>query len=421
MSSLAQRVSLPATPSSPASAAQAGAVNRGRRRLLLGAPALAGALAMPAAPARAQAGYREPWCATWGCAPAGPTPTASTLSFSNQTLRLVARASIGASRVRVRLSNEMGGTELRIGAARIGLRGPGATVVAGTNFPLSFGGRSWVSIPAGAPVLSDPVALPVPAFAELAVSLYLPGTVQGSTMHSAACQTSYASTAGDHSALAALPVQRSFSSWPFLTEIDADSPATALVVAGDSITDGIGSTVNTNRRWPDWLAQRLRHEPGGSTRYAVVNRGISANRMLLDTPTALLAGHDLLERFDRDVLATPGLRVFGVLIGINDINQRHHPQSILGHDPARRHGRGLPPADRAGACARHRGLGRHPAAVHRLPVCLAGARSRAPGRECLDAQQRRLRCAGRLRPGAARSGGAGAAARASRQRRPPAS
>lgn len=291
------------------------AVDARRRSLLFGAPALAGALAV-ARPAQARAPQR--WCATWGCAPAGPPPAASTQSFSNQTLRLVVRASVGGSRVRIRLSNERGNTDLRVGGAAIGLRAGGAAVAAGANATLTFGGNRAITIPAGAPAVSDPVNLAVAPFSDLAVSVYFPGTVQATTLHNAAYQANYVSTAGDHTAVANMPVQRSFASWPFLTEVDVDAGAPVLVVAGDSVTDGVGSTSGANRRWPDWLARRLQAELGNG-RIGVVNRGISANRMLADTDTALVAGNDLLERFDRDVLATAGVAGLAVLIGINDI------------------------------------------------------------------------------------------------------
>lgn len=295
---------------------QAG-IDAGRRRLLLGAPALAGALAA-AAPPPAQARAVQRWSATWGCAPAGPPPAASTQSFSNQTLRLLVRASVGGSRVRIRLSNERGNTDLRVGGAAIGVQAGGAVVAAGANVALSFGGSRSVTIPAGAPAVSDPVTLAVAPFADLAISIYFPGTVQATTIHNAAYQANYVSTTGDHTDAASLPVQRSFASWPFLTEVDVDASAPVLVVAGDSVTDGVGSTSGANRRWPDYLARRLQAELGNG-RIAVVNRGISANRMLADTESAMVAGNDLLERFDRDVLATAGVAGLALLIGINDI------------------------------------------------------------------------------------------------------
>ena len=291
----------------------------GRRRVLVGVPALAGALAASAPPAAAQSARPAPWYAAWGCAPAGPPPSGSLLTLNGQTLRLIVRTGIGAGRLRIRLSNEMGGTPLRIGAARIGLRAGAASVVAGTNRALGFGGRAAITIPAGAPALSDPVELSVGPFADLAVSLYLPGSAALTTMHGAACQTSYVSTSGDHTADTALPVQRTLGSWPLLAEVDADRFASVIVAVGDSMTDGVGSTSNANRRWPDWLARRFQAELGAMGPFAVVNRGISGNRLLLDDGSMPLAGRDLLERFDRDVLATAGVRALAVLIGTNDI------------------------------------------------------------------------------------------------------
>jgi lysophospholipase L1-like esterase len=310
-------MTIPAFRASTSSSRGRAGIDAGRRRLLLGAPALAGALvAAASAPAQARAAQR--WSATWGCAPAGPPPAASTQSFSNQTLRLVVRASVGGSRVRIRLSNERGSTDLRVGGAAIGVRVGGAVVAAGANVPLSFGGSRAITIPAGAPAVSDPVTLAVAPFADLAVSIYFPGTVQATTIHNAAYQANYVSTAGDHTATVSLPVQRSFASWPFLTEVDVDAGAPVLVVAGDSVTDGVGSTSGANRRWPDYLARRLQAELSNG-RIGVVNRGISANRLLADTGSAMVAGNDLLERFDRDVLATPGVSGLALLIGINDI------------------------------------------------------------------------------------------------------
>jgi lysophospholipase L1-like esterase len=301
----------------PASALDAGP---NRRAFLKAGPLLAATLAASTHPARAQAGGAQRWCATWGTAPAGPPPAASIQTFASQTLRLIVRASIGGSRVRIRVSNEMGSTPLRIGHASIALRSSGAAINAASLRELRFGGAASITIPAGAPALSDPVDLPIPNQADLAVSLYLPGSAPGSTLHNAALQSSYVSPAGDYTSTIALPVARTLASWPFLTEVDVDAAAPCLVALGDSLTDGQGSGANTNNRWPDCLARRLQASLGAAGKIGVVNRGISANSLLGDYGTALLAGRDTLERFDRDVLATAGVRYLVALIGINDIS-----------------------------------------------------------------------------------------------------
>ena len=304
---------LPVPPSRPAA-------RPARRNFLRAGPLLAASLAVPALPARAQSGAGERWSATWGAAPAGPPPSASTQSFTSQTLRLVVHTSIGGNRVRVRFSNEMGSTPLRIGAASIGVRSSSSAILQATLRSLSFGGQSAITIPAGAPALSDPVELAVPAQADLAISLYLPGTVQATTIHDMALTSSYLSPAGDYTSSVSMPVSRSITSWPFLTEVDVDGAASTLVAIGDSLTDGARSTGNVNRRWPDYLVRRLQASLGAGGRIGVVNRGISANLLLNDYATALIAGRDVLERFDRDVLATAGVRYLAVLIGINDIS-----------------------------------------------------------------------------------------------------
>ncbi|QOY93228.1 SGNH/GDSL hydrolase family protein [Massilia sp. UMI-21] len=306
-----------------------------RRHLLLGSAIVAAAIALQPHPAGAQPWTTEHWTGIWGTASAGPPPQASLQTFSDQTVRLIVHTSIGGNRVRIRVSNEIGSTPLTIGAARIGLRAGGSDVAAGTDRALSFGGRSYVTIAPGAPALSDPVELNVPPLSDLALSLYLPGTVQASTVHQLALQTNYVSLPGNFTAAPTLPVQRTIQVWPFLTEVEVDSAGPAIVTLGDSITDGTRSTPDSNKRWPDWLARRLQTERdpvlGINARFGIVNRGISGNRLLSNSPNPL-AGRSAQERFDRDVLATAGVRYLVVLIGINDIGNSSATSPVTAED-----------------------------------------------------------------------------------------
>lgn len=161
------------------------------RRAFLAASALAVAgLTLPLAPVSAQRLWdAQQWVGTWGTAPAGPPLPAQLQTFNDQTLRLIVHTSIGGSQVRIRLVNELGATPLRIGAAHIALRQSGASIVPGSDRTLTFSGQESIVIPPGAPVLSDPVELNVPALSDLAISLHLPGQVQATTIHGSAFQT----------------------------------------------------------------------------------------------------------------------------------------------------------------------------------------------------------------------------------------
>lgn len=288
------------------------------------------------------------WISTWG---ASPQTTAAPLSIDGQTLRQVAHVSLGGERLRVRFSNAFGTTSLAISEARVAISAGGSAIIPSTDRPVTFGGSLATTIPPGALVVSDPVELEVPALADVAVSLYFPGPVSVTTEHSLAVQTSFLSPAGDFAGATSLPSgSTTTTSWYFLNGIEVApriSRPAAVVTLGDSITDGYASTVDANRRWPNFLAARLqsRHD---TARVAVVDEGISGNRVLHD-----FIGPNALARFDRDVLAQTGVRWVIVLEGINDIGipgafglaaeEVTAEQIIEGHRQLveRAHGRGL--------------------------------------------------------------------------------
>jgi lysophospholipase L1-like esterase len=263
------------------------------------------------------------WIGTWATAPAGVAGTPET--FRDETLRLIVHTSVGGDRVRVRISNTFGTGPLVIGAAHVARRADGAAIVAATDRPLAFGGRSSFTIPPGALALSDPVSLPVASASDLAVSIYLPGATAESTTHVTALQTNYVSKHGDFAGAVVFDVARTITRWPLLTGIDVSTTASggAIVAFGDSITDGANSSADTNHRWPDLLAARLQQR-ADLRHLAVLNQGIIGNRILHATEPQFdnLFGPAGLARFDRDVLAQPGVRFLIVLLGINDIG---HP------------------------------------------------------------------------------------------------
>jgi lysophospholipase L1-like esterase len=256
-----------------------------------------------------------------------PVGGASPLQIKGQTLRQIAHVSLGGPRVRVVLSNSLGTLPLRVGAAHVALRATGASIVAASDHVLTFGGLPHSTIPPGALLISDPVDLAVPDYGDLAVDLYLPDDTSAwkspVSLHPASWQVNYVSEPGDHAGAPAFPVAGttayrrsdglpSASSF-FLgrVEVVRTDAAGVLVAFGDSITDGTQSGIDQNKRWPDLLGARL---AAAGTHMAVVNGGIGGGRVLEDG-----VGPNALARFDRDVLAQPGVRYVTILEGINDI------------------------------------------------------------------------------------------------------
>jgi len=257
------------------------------------------------------------WVGTWTTTPA----PVEGVALRDQTLRMIAHVSIGGPRLRVRISNAYGTRKLAIGGAHVGLRDAGAAIVPGSGRPLTFHGAPATTIPAGALVVSDPVDLEVPPLADVAVSVYLPGDVPESfqvTGHGNAHQTNYVSPPGDFAAATELPVQETTEAFLFVSGVEVLAPhgTGGIVAFGDSLTDANLSQLDANHRWPDQLARRLVARPGGRL-LGVMNQGIGGNRILHDG-----RGDCGLRRFDRDVLAQPGVTHAIVLLGINDIRNR---------------------------------------------------------------------------------------------------
>jgi lysophospholipase L1-like esterase len=258
------------------------------------------------------------WIGTWGAAPVTPGPAlgpgAPPSTFVNQTVRQVVRISAGGDRIRLRLTNEYGTKPLTVGAARVLVLDASGAGDPQSGKPVLFGGKPSAVIPAGAPLLSDPIDLPVKALSSLAVNLYFPEDTNGCTCHPVGMQTAQISDAGDYTAknftAKATMFARAFLSG---VEVESKLPAKAVVVLGDSISDGVGSTPDTNRRWPDLLAARLAARDSRRA-WGLVNMGISGNRVLTD-----MAGDNALARLDRDVLSVPGVAYVIVFVGVNDL------------------------------------------------------------------------------------------------------
>ena len=224
--------------------------------------------------------------------------------------------SLGGREIRLRLSNRFGTAPLHLTAVYIArsLSPDSHKTVPGNDKPVTFSGFRDVTIPPHADYISDAVSFPVNALSDVAVTLHIDVPPDEQTGHPGSRATSYFTHGNLVSALE-LPGAKTCEHWYFIAGIDVAAPpqASAVVVLGDSITDGHGATTNGNDRWTDILAQRLQSQPG-TRNVAVINQGIGGNRLLTDG-----LGSNALARFDHDVIAQPGVRYLAILEGINDI------------------------------------------------------------------------------------------------------
>jgi lysophospholipase L1-like esterase len=279
--------------------------------------------AVPIRPAPASPVASSRWLATWGASPQPATPgNLSSRGFDDQTIRELVVTSVGGKLVRVRFANTYGARPLQIGAATIGIHSSGAAILGATARTLSFSGERSILIPPGAEALSDPVKLTIPPLRRLAISIFLPGPTGPATQHKIAAQTSYVAPGDQTGAGGASAFATSTHSWYFVAGVDVVPSRRswgALVALGDSITDGVGSTLDGNARWPNDLARRLNARAGPTL--SVIDAGIGGNRVLNDAPCC---GANAVARFQRDVAGSARAREVILLEGVNDIGFSAH-------------------------------------------------------------------------------------------------
>src|SRR6478735_6541137 len=224
------------------------------------------------------------WVTTWGCGPQltepGNLPPAP---LAASTLRQFVRTTLGGKLIRVRFSNAYGTNAVNINAAHVALSAAAGSAGNGdinpaTDQALMFRGAPGVVIPPGETMLSDPVEFDLPAITNIAISIFF-GNMSATTIngHPGSRTTSFIVSSNAVS-MKSLPTARKTKHWYIITglEVLVGSSSRAIVVLGDSLTDGRGSTDDANNRWPDLLAQRLSTNPP-TAGVAVVNMGIGGN------------------------------------------------------------------------------------------------------------------------------------------------
>jgi lysophospholipase L1-like esterase len=267
---------------------------------------------------KAQTAAQGNWVGSWVASQQIPEPQNALApeELRDATLRQIVHLSVGGSSLRVHLSNAFGTAPMRFTSVHIArpLTVGAAKIDPASDKPLSFSRSGDVTVPAGGEFISDPVEYPVAAGSSVAITLHLDLPPAQQTGHPGSRATSYLAH-GDLVSAVDLPEAKKIDHWYQLAGVDvlAPSSAVAIVVLGDSITDGHGATTNGNDRWTDVLAQRLQASPATQA-VGVLNEGIGGNHLLTDG-----LGPNALARFDRDVLAQTGVRYLIVLEGVNDL------------------------------------------------------------------------------------------------------
>ncbi|HEY7302105.1 MAG TPA: GDSL-type esterase/lipase family protein [Xanthobacteraceae bacterium] len=293
--------------------------------LMFVAPALAVGLLI--SPALAQNGS-GPWVTAW----ASSQQAVGQTKISKATVRMIARVTLPGESVRIRLDNTFGAVPASFGRISIGPRIRGPALAAGLVKPVTFGGASTVTIPAGGTVESDPVPLHVDAQQDLGVSLYVTGSDLQPSQHNNAFEDSYLTPdgAGDQTGSEnGKPFTRSTTAMFWLKSIDVrpQRPATAIVAFGDSITDGTCTVPDAHERWEDTLAQRLAlRQP---VERAVVNEGIAGNTVSGERLQPAATSTPGIERLDRDVLSHAGVSHVILFMGTNDIRREAPADQVI--------------------------------------------------------------------------------------------
>ncbi|OXJ06265.1 MULTISPECIES: SGNH/GDSL hydrolase family protein [Burkholderia] len=263
------------------------------------------------------------WVAAWATALqpipdlAAPPPLYRAPDVSGRAVRQIVYPTVSGRAARIRVSNAYGRAPLVVEAASLARAGEGAAL-AGAAAPVRFGGKASVTLAPGQELESDPVAIDVAAGRPYAISLQMGANQRMTVWHRVSNQFNYVSAPGDHvSDPGAAAFRTRFTQYAWVSElaVEAGSARASVAAIGDSITDGLRSSVNRNHRWPDALARRL--TATGVESIGVANLGISGNRLLSDSACY---GTSLASRFERDALSRAGVKAAIVLIGINDIN-----------------------------------------------------------------------------------------------------
>lgn len=291
--------------------------------------------AVPASTAIVTPAFPSQWVVGWGAPPENGFVTAEDPGGAEQSFRFIVLPTIDGTQERIHLSNVFGSAPIQVGAARIAIAGTGPAVDPSTDTPITFGGSTSVTIPAGQQVTSDTIHLSYTFGQKLAVSVYVSGSFPSLTQHDSQVSTNYAAASGqgdkttDTTGVSfATPV----TEWYLLTGMDVyGAYQGTIALLGSSSIDGHGSNYGSTNAYPtanvavagqdndrpsDWLARSL---VAAGYRIGVLNAGTIGDPAGEDARTMGGAATAGVDRVSRDVLQQAGIKAVLIYLGGVDL------------------------------------------------------------------------------------------------------
>lgn len=256
------------------------------------------------------------WVGTWGTAPQlverhnnPPTP-----GLTNNSLRQIVQVSIGGKKVRLKLTNEFSKEPTEIKAIELSIAktsGSSSEIDEASTVSLTFNGKQSVTIPAGGMIVSDAVKFPIGNRENVAITIHYGQTSPSVSGHPGSRTTSYLKEGNTTDFTGAIRTDHWYNIQTL--EVEASKKAGAVVILGNSITDGRGSTTNEQNRWADVFSRRLLQNKA-TKQVGVLNMGIGGNCVLRGG-----LGPTGKDRYHRDLFGQEGVKWIILFEAVNDL------------------------------------------------------------------------------------------------------
>ena len=253
------------------------------------------------------------WEATWATAIefTGPSDMPAS-SLSNRAIRQIIHVSKGGTQLQLKLSNVHSKEPVDIKSVFIADAKEASDIDAKTAKYVTFNGKRNITIEPGKDLTSDVIGYNLKPLQLLSITInYGESTPVNASSHRGSRTTSYIIKGVAKPKTKFVDAEK-VDHWYNIASLNVlrrnPAEANAIVVLGNSITDGRGSTTNKQNRWTDAMAEAL----GGET--SVLNLGIGGNSVLwggLSEPA--------VKRFNRDILEQQGVKTLIIFQGVNDI------------------------------------------------------------------------------------------------------